>query len=252
MRARAHIANAARGASRASRAVLALVGGLFAAGIPRAEAMIDPSFTPVELVDESTRVSVGKLTPSKQRDCWTFAQLRVLKGGKGGPPELSLAFPKAAHAKGRFLYHFNRGYHCMGEEGELTLEAHRPAHPPPKARGPVRAAVADFNGDGSLDPAAAFTTGQVACFLSSLFDAPGLWIRLPRGHTGPVAVSVWQGAAHPVCAGTYLVDGHSPPTYVALRKRSACTLRWRWPGRPPRLLEAKHGSAAILPRDRVP
>ena len=35
-----------------------------------------------------------------------------------GRPDLALLY-----AKGRFLYHFNRGYRCMGEEGELTLEA---------------------------------------------------------------------------------------------------------------------------------
>ena len=123
-----------------------------------------------------------------------------------------------------------------------------------RCRSPVRWEAEDPRaspalGDDALDLAVAFTTGEVFAFFTDLREAHGLWIRLPRGYTGPVTVSVWQGAAHPVCVGTHLVEGHSPPTHATLRTPGPCTLKWRWPGGPPRTLEAKGDSEMLLPRD---
>lgn len=174
---------------------------------------------------------------------------------------------------GHFSYHFNRGYRCMADEGDLKLDAEpagsaaapegRNGLPlpatgasgiaplPEKSLHPVRIAAGDFDGDGALDLAAAYATGEVFCFFNGAFqDAsapPGLRVRLPRGRTGPVTVSVWQGEAYSVCAGTYLVEGCSPATYVSLRKQGACTLKWRWPGGAPRQLAARAGTDVTLP-----
>lgn len=146
-----------------------------------------------------------------------------------GRPDLALLFEK-----GHFLYHFNRGYRCLAEEGELKLEAKPADRALSAARGPMRAAAGDFDGDGWLDLAVAFATGEVDCFLNGgragRPRAPGLWIQLPPGRTGPVTVSVWQGTPRPFCVGTYLLAGHDPPTWATLRKPGACTLQWRLPG----------------------
>jgi hypothetical protein len=109
----------------------------------------------------------------------------------------------------------------------------------------------DFNGDGSLDLAVAYSDGQVHCYFDGQFtdaaQTPDVWLGLPPGQTGPVTVSVWQGQAFPVCVGTYLVPGHAPATYVSLRKGEPCTLKWRWPGGTPRELAAKPGDQIVLP-----
>ncbi len=150
-----------------------------------------------------------------------------------GRPDLTLLYEN-----GRSFYHFNRGFRCMGEEGELKLEMPRPTGGPREALGPMRAAAGDFDSDGSLDLAVASATGEVRCFFSDLAEAHGLWIRLARRRTGPVTVSVWQGKEYPVCVGAYLVEGHSPPTFATLRRPGPCVLKWRKPGTPLRTLEA--------------
>ncbi len=153
------------------------------------------------------------------------------------------------YANGRFLYHFNRGYRLFGEEGELSLAVERPAPEAQGDFGPLRAAAGDFDGDGALDLAAAFTSGEVYCFLSDLPEAHGVWVALPPGRSGPVMVSVWQGEAHPVCVGTYSVGACSPPTYASLRTPEPCKLKWRWPDGPPHVLDASEDSMLVLPRD---
>ncbi len=130
---------------------------------------------------------------------------------------------------GHLAYHFNRGYRLLADEGELKLDA-RPADPKSaRAFKPLRAAAGDFNGDGRVDLAVAYGTGEVFCYFNGRSadpaETPGLRVALPPGRTGPVTVSVWQGRAYPVCVGTYLIEAHSPPTYVSLRRRGACTLR---------------------------
>ena len=55
-----------------------------------------------------------------------------------GRPDLATLYEK-----GHFLYHFNRGYRCMGEQGELRSEVERPpgtagGTPQPSARGSGR------------------------------------------------------------------------------------------------------------------
>ena len=158
-----------------------------------------------------------------------------------GRPDLALLYEN-----GQFLYHFNRGYRCMAEEGQLTLACELTEH-----LRPTCAAAGDFNADGSLDLAVAFATGEVVCFLNDLPEPPGLWVRLPRGCTGPVTVSAWQGAPYASCVGTHLVAGHEP-TYFPLRRHGPCTLKWRPPGGPPQELTAEDGAGVTLSWEGAP
>jgi hypothetical protein len=159
-----------------------------------------------------------------------------------GRPDLAILYKT-----GNFFYHFNRGYRLMGELGELTLTAEQRSGMSANAPGPTRAAGGDFDGNGALDLAVAFTTGQVFCLFNSLAAPCGLWIALPKGRTGPVTVSVWQDFGTPICVGTYIVEGHSP-AYATLRKPGSCTLKWRWPGGPPREVKAEAGAVVVIPR----
>ena len=164
-----------------------------------------------------------------------------------GRPDVALLY-----AKGYFQYHFNRGYRCMAEQGQLRLAMDDPPQEKQDGPGPLRGTTGDFDGDGALDLAVAFSSGEIRCFFSKERDAPGVWVRLPRGRTGPVTVSVWQGDAYPVCVGTYLIEGHSPPTYVSLRRAAPCSLKWRWPGGPLRTLRAEAGESITLPHGPAP
>ena len=161
-----------------------------------------------------------------------------------GRPDLALLYES-----GHFLYYFNRGYGCLADQGEVQLAAKRTNLDPVRTPGLLRASGGDLNHDGSTDLAVAYRDGRVQCFLNRRFDEPEILIRLPRGRAGPVTVSVWQGDEHAFCVGTHLVTGHDPPTHATLRKRSRCTVRWRWPGGPPRALHVKAGSEVVLPRD---
>ncbi len=117
------------------------------------------------------------------------------------------------------LYHFNRGYGAMGEEGELPLDA-----------GLVAAVAADMNADSSLDLLAVRRDGTLVYMSNDLFDVPSLTLRLGEGLSGPVTVSVWQGqdqAAY--CVGTVLVES-GRPSFVALRNSGRAQIRWRLPG----------------------
>ncbi len=136
------------------------------------------------------------------------------------------------YGKGDFQYHFNRGYRCMAEEGELRLDTGLVKRDASGLHGAIAAAAGDLNSDGSLDLAVAFHSGQIIAFFSELVEKPALWLRLRRGHTGPVTVSAWQGEAFPVCVGTYAVNGHAPPTYATVRTHGPCTVKWRYPGEP--------------------
>ena len=61
--------------------------------------MIDPSFTPVELVDASRRIVAGKLEEDKEQDRWVVTETRVLKGKSVGSLHISLGLPGAKDAK---------------------------------------------------------------------------------------------------------------------------------------------------------
>ena len=169
-----------------------------------------------------------------------------------GRPDVALLYPR-----GSFSYHFNRGYRCMAEEGELRLDGGPPGGPVPEdAPRPVRAVAGDLDGDGALDLAVAFDSGEVACVMNGEFEdpseTPAVRIRLPKGHTGPVTVSVWQGSDYQFCVGTCVVPGHSPPVHANLRRPGPCVLRWRWPGGPGRESTAEEGAEVVLLRAPAP
>jgi len=144
-----------------------------------------------------------------------------------GRPDLALAYADTG-----FVYHFNRGYRCLGEEGGLRLHEAALAAGGPPPGGVVACAVADFNADCGVDLAVAFAGGQVWCYYNDLCDVPVVTARLPKGVTGPVTVSAWQGEDPRFCTGAASVAGHSPPALLCLRHLGRCTLRWRFPGKP--------------------
>jgi len=160
-----------------------------------------------------------------------------------GRADLALCYPEDG-----VIYHFNRGFRCFGEEGDLRLDEAEgaPRLEPFGARG---CAAADFDSDGVEDLAVAFVGGELGCFYNALSAPPGVRVRLGPGRTGPVTVSAWQGEKLPVCLGTWALTGHRPARLVSLRAPGSCTLRWRWPGGPPRALEARGDANVVLPRD---
>ena len=70
-----------------------------------------------------------------------------------GRPDLILCYAEAG-----FVYHFNRGFRCLGEEGDLRLEQVEEG-PKPDSFGVRRCVAADFNADGAEDLAVAFAGG---------------------------------------------------------------------------------------------
>jgi hypothetical protein len=144
-----------------------------------------------------------------------------------GRPDLCLLY-----ARDSFTYHFNRGFRCFGAEGGLSLsDATGVAGP---AAGQKACAVADFNGDGSLDLAVALLNGQVYCYYNDASNKPILRVGLAKGVSGPVTVGVWRGEKSPICSGLAPVHGAAPWTCFCLPDAGECTLRWRAAGRPER------------------
>ncbi len=129
------------------------------------------------------------------------------------------------YAGGEFSYHFNRGYRCFGEEGELRLANPEGA---PAGTGQVGACIWDFNGDGALDLAAAFSDGQVVCYYNDAFNKPMLRVALKKGLAGPVTFSVWQGEGA-ACLGTFTAGAVRVP--IPLRQASDCVIKYSLPGR---------------------
>lgn len=130
------------------------------------------------------------------------------------------------YAKAEFSYHFNRGFRCFGEEGELRLVG--PEGTPPDV-GQMGAAVWDFNGDGALDMTAVFADGQVVCYYNDAFNKPMLRVSLKKGTAGPVTFSVWQGEKPVSCLGTFTTGVVAVP--VPLRQAGDCTIRYSLPGK---------------------
>ncbi len=127
------------------------------------------------------------------------------------------------YADAGFIYHFNRGFRCLGEEGQLRL--HDVREPPPQADlGITACAVADFDGNGSDDVALAFTDGSLYCYYNNLFDVPVIRARLAPGTAGPLTVTVWQGPGEGVCLGAYAVTEQT--RFLGLRKPGGCVVKW--------------------------
>ena len=144
-----------------------------------------------------------------------LAGCRVADLNHDGRPDLCLL-----HPQGAFTYHFNRGFRCFGEGGELRLQ---------NANGQVACALADFNADGSLDLAVACADGKIRCYYNDSFNKPLLRVGLAAGVPGPVTVSIWQGRTTPQCIGTSSVAA-PVKAYFALRSGRECTVKWRLPG----------------------
>lgn len=143
-----------------------------------------------------------------------------------------------------FTYHFNRGYRCLGEEGELRLTG--PRFPDGLESPGVRAmAAADFNGEGAHDLAVVLTDGSLYCYYNDLYDEPGVAVRLAKGVTGPVTVSAWQSSKYPYCIGTYAVCAHAPSRFFSARVRGECTLRYSMPGKPNRSKKVTVGDKVV-------
>lgn len=144
-----------------------------------------------------------------------------------GRPDLALCYHDAG-----FIYHFNRGYRCMGEEGELRLIG--PQFPEGLPTLSVCAlAVADFNEDASLDLAVTFVDGHVYCYYNDLCDMPGVVARLKKGVTGPITASSWQGETYSFCTGSCTISGHTPATFIGVRRPGPCTVRYFSSGKSP-------------------
>lgn len=124
------------------------------------------------------------------------------------------------------LYHFNRGFRSFGEEGEVALRGLSP-EPGQPAKGQVAMSVGDYNGDASQDLVVLTTDGKLFCYLNDMYDVPVARLRLPKGVTGPVTVSCWQGDEHVACVGVAVVNGASPAAVVPARFAGEMTLKWR-------------------------
>lgn len=142
-----------------------------------------------------------------------------------GRPDLCLL-----HAERDFTYHFNRGFRCFGEEGELRLGGF--AQAADAADGQKACAVADFNGDGSLDLAVAFVDGRICCYYNDNFNRPMIQVGLKRGVVGPVTVSLWPESKYAVAAGALPVTSEAPKACFCPGAARNCVLRWSQPGKP--------------------
>ncbi len=159
--------------------------------------------------------SLSYKTPPGASEC------RVTDLNHDGRPDLCMLY----HDKD-FTYHFCRGYRCMGEEGELKLPGLQEA-----GGGQQGCVTADFNGDGSQDLVVVSNNGSVICYYNDAFDLPGLRVRLKKGMSGAVAVSLWQGEKDLICVGTYNVTGFAG-THFSVRYPGDVVVKYGLPGKP--------------------
>ena len=138
------------------------------------------------------------------------------------------------YAKAEFACHFNRGFRCFGEEGELRQNL--PEGTPADAGdgnanlligGQVACAAGDFDGDGALDLAVAFADGTVTSQYNDALKRPVL--RVYKGLAGPLPFRLYQGPAAAGCLGVFQADG--PEALVPLRDGRDCVIRFVLPGR---------------------
>ena len=142
--------------------------------------------------------------------------------------------------QGPLAYHFNRGFGCFVDEGEVR------APPPPGTAadtGQVAAAVADFNDDGSLDLAVAFADGVVTCLHNATANRPHLRVRLGKQVVAPLSFTAWQGHEGSSSLGAFAATG--PQTHVPLRDMRPCVIRYSLPGKPHQARTIQPTGAAI-------
>jgi hypothetical protein len=127
------------------------------------------------------------------------------------------------YAQSTWLYPFNRGFRCFGEEGELRL--------PESEAGQLAGVVGDFNGDGSLDLVVALADGRLRCHYNHAVEQPMLRLSLKPNRPGPVTVSVWLEGVADASLGAVLVLPPPTRTVVTLRNKEPVLLKWPVPGR---------------------
>lgn len=75
-------------------------------------------------------------------------------------------------------------------------------------------------------------------------DAAWVRVRLRKGLTGPLTLSLWQGEAFTFCVGTHVIDAHRPARFLSLRRRGNYSMRWRMPDGPEQSVKLKAGPSA--------
>lgn len=152
------------------------------------------------------------------------SDVQTMDLGQDGRQDVCLIYPG-----GKIAYHFNRGFRCFGEEGEVRL----PGLTSEVGQQPVRLAAmttGDFDGSSSQDLVLLLATGELYAYLNAQSDMPSVRLRLPKGRGGSVTVSCWQGDEFPVCCGTTLVGSSSPGVTLTVRAMGEVTLKWTEPG----------------------
>jgi hypothetical protein len=155
------------------------------------------------------------------------ADVKTLDMNQDGRPDLCLVYEDK-----NILYHFNRGFRCFGEEGEVTLPGLE-SKPGETLMGQVAFAVGDFNEDYADDLIVLLPNGELFGYMNSLYELPGMRIRLSKDaeNAGPITVSCWQGEDYLFCVGAGTVSGQAPGLYIPARMAGEVTVTWAVPGK---------------------